>query len=69
MRIVRLYSFHVSFLMYSPYIVQKSEFLQFCIDLNKKRKSVKAIYIYSSESCHYTLSENYMVYWCLRHRS
>ena len=27
-------------------------------DLSKKSKSVKAVYIYASESCHYTLSEN-----------
>ena len=32
--------------------------LQFCADLSKKPKSVKAIYIYASESSHYTLSEN-----------
>ena len=41
---------------------EKVHFLQFCADLSKKSKSVKAIYIYASESSHYTLSENAMVY-------
>ena len=40
---------------------KKVYFLQFWADLNKKPKSVKAIYIYGSESSHYTLSENYMI--------
>ena len=39
---------------------KKVHFLQFCADLSKKSKSVKAIYIYASESSHYTLSENVM---------
>ena len=30
---------------------------------------MKAIYTYASESSYYTLSENDMVYKCLRHRS
>ena len=37
-------------------------FLEFCADLSKKPKSVKPIYIYVSESPHYTLSENDLVY-------
>ena len=38
--------------------------------LSKKyRKSVKAIYIYASESSRYTLSENAMIYRGLSHRS
>ena len=37
---------------------KKVHFLQSCADLSKKPKSVKAIYIYASESSHYTLSEN-----------
>ena len=41
---------------------KKVNFLQFYADLNKKSKSVKAIYIYASESSYYTLSENGMVY-------
>ena len=48
---------------------KKGHFLQFCADLSKKSKSVKAIYIYASESSHYTLSENAMVYRSLSHRS
>ena len=39
---------HVSFLIHGPKIVQKSSFLQFCADLSKKPKSVKAIYINAS---------------------
>ena len=34
---------------------KKVHFLQFCGDLSKKSKSVKAIYIYASEIYHYTL--------------
>ena len=41
---------------------KKGHFLQYCADLSKKSKSVKSIYIYASESSHYTLSENVMVY-------
>ena len=38
---------------------KKVRFLQFCADLSKSRsKSVEAIYIYVSESSHYSLSEN-----------
>ena len=48
---------------------KKGHFLQFCADLSKKSKSVKAIYIYASESSHYTLSQNAIVYRGLRHRS
>ena len=48
---------------------KKSVFLQFCADLSKKSKSVKVIYIYVSESSHYALSENGMVYRGPRHRS
>ena len=32
-----------------------------------QQKSIEAIYIYASESSHYTLSENAMVYRCLSH--
>ena len=48
---------------------KEGDFLQFCADLNKKYKSVKAIYTYASESSHYTLSENAMVYRGLSHGS
>ena len=42
---------------------KKGHFLQFCVDFSKKPKSFKAyIYIYASESSHYSLSENDMVY-------
>ena len=47
----------------------KRHFMLFCADLSKKTKSVKAIYIYASESSHYTLSENDMVYRGLNHGS
>ena len=39
----------------------KVPFLQFCADLSKKSKSVKAIYIYASERYPYALSENGIV--------
>ena len=48
---------------------KKVHFLEFCANLNKKCKSVKAIYIYASESSHYTFSENGMVYMNPSHRS
>ena len=44
-------------------------FLQFCADLSQKLKSVKAVYIYGSESFYYSLSENDMAYRGLSHRS
>ena len=38
-------------------LFKKEHFLQFCADISKKSKSVKAIYIYAPpESSHYTLS-------------
>ena len=37
---------------------KKVHFLQFCADLSKKPKSVKAKYIHAGESYHYTLSED-----------
>ena len=46
---------------------KKVHFLQFCADLSKK--SVEVIYIYASESSHYTLSENVMIFGGLSHRS
>ena len=39
---------------------KKVHFSQFCADLSQKSKSVKVIYIYASESSHYSLSENDM---------
>ena len=41
---------------------KKVHFLQFCADLSKKPKPVKAIYMYWPESSQYTLSENDIVY-------
>ena len=37
---------------------KKVHLLQFCADLSMKPKSVKAIYIYVSESSHYTFLDN-----------
>ena len=48
---------------------RKVHFLQIYADLSKKSKSVEAINIYASESSHYTLSENAMIYRGLSHRS
>ena len=41
---------------------KKVHFLQFCADLSKKSKSIKAIYKYVSERSQYALSENGIVY-------
>ena len=41
---------------------KKVHFLHIFADHNKKSKFVKAANIYASESSHYTLSENDMVY-------
>ena len=48
---------------------RKVHFLQFCADLNNKSKSVKTIYTYASESSHYTLPKNAIVYRDLSHLS
>ena len=48
---------------------KKVHFLQFCADLSKKSKSVEAIYIYASESTHFTYSENATISRSLSHRS
>ena len=64
-----LFSFHIFFLSYGLLFIQKAYFLQLCNYLSKKPKSVKAIFIYASESSFYTLSENDMVYSGLIHRS
>ena len=44
---------------------KKVYFLQFCAELSKKSKSVKAIYIYASERSRYALSENGIVYYAM----
>ena len=41
---------------------KKVHFLQFCADLNKMSKSIKAIYIYALERSRYALSENGIIY-------
>ena len=41
---------------------KKVYFLQFCSDLSKKSKAIRAIYIYAFERSHYPLSENGIVY-------
>ena len=65
-----LSSFYASFLSYGPKLSKKKVFLlQLCADLNKKSKSIKAIYIYTSESSLSILSENGMVYRGPSHRS
>ena len=43
-------------------LFKKMHFLQSSTNLSQKPKSVKAIYIYGSESSYYSLSENDMVY-------
>ena len=48
---------------------KKVHFLQICADFSKKSKFVKAIYIYASESSHFSLSENGMVHRGPSHRS
>ena len=47
---------------------KKVHFLQFCADLSKKSKSIKAIYIYASERSHYALSANGIVYYAITYR-
>ena len=44
---------------------KKVHFLQFCADLSKKSKSIKAICIYASERSRYALSENGIVYYAM----
>ena len=64
--VISLVSMFPSWLMVCK-LSKKVHFLQFCADLSKK--SVELIYIYASESSHYTLSENVMVCSGLSHRS
>ena len=66
--VICLLSMFPSWVM-APKLCKKVHFLQFCADLSKKPTSVKAIHIYVSESSHYTLSENYMVFMGLTNRS
>ena len=41
------------------------KFLQFCAELSKKSKSIKAIYIHASERSRYALSENGIFYYTM----
>ena len=66
--VIRLVSMFPSWAMACK-LSKKVHFQQFCADLSKTSKSVKAIYIYRSESFHYTLRENAMVYRGLSDRS
>ena len=47
---------------------KKVYFLQFCTDLNKKSRSIKAIYIYACGRSRYALSENSIVYHAMTYR-
>ena len=60
-RVICLVSMFPSWVMVCK-LSRNKHFLQFCADLSKKSKPVKTIYTYASESSHYTLSENDMVY-------
>ena len=44
---------------------KKVHFLQFCTDLSKKSKSIKAIYIYAAGRSRYALSENGIIYYAM----
>ena len=44
---------------------KKVPFLQFCADFSKKSKSVKVIYIYTSENSCYAISESSIVYYAM----
>ena len=44
---------------------KKVNFLQFCADLSKKSKSIKAIYIHASERSRHALSGNGIVYYAM----
>ena len=44
---------------------KKVHCLQFCADLNKKSKSIKAIYIFAPERSRYAFSENGFVHYAM----
>ena len=44
---------------------QKVHFLEFCVDIGKKSKSIREIYIYASERFCYALSENGIAYFAM----
>ena len=67
--VICLVSMFLSWVMVCK-LSKKVHFLQFCANLSKKYKSAEAIYIYASESSHYTLWEMlwYMVVWATVHK-
>ena len=67
-RVISLVSMFPSWVMVRK-LSKKVYFLEFCADLSKKSKFIKAIYIYAFESSLSTLSENGMVYRGPSHRS
>ena len=46
-------------------LYKKVHFLQLCVDLSRKSKSTKVIYIYASERLCYALSVNRIVYYAM----
>ena len=63
-RVISLVSMFPSWVMVFK-LSKKVYFLEFCADLSKKSKFIKAIYIYASESSSYELSENGIVYYAM----
>ena len=66
--VICLVSMFLSWLMVCK-LSKKVHFLQFCGNLSKNYKSAEAIYMYASESSHYTLWKNAMMYGGMSHRS
>ena len=64
-RVICLFPMFCSWVMVIK-LSKKWPFLQFCADLGKKSKSIKAIYIHASERSRFALD---MVYRSLSHRS
>ena len=59
--VICLVSMFTSWIMVCK-LSKKVHFFWFCANLSKKSKTIKAIYIYDSESSLSTLSENGMIY-------
>ena len=51
--------------LWSLNCLKKYIFLQFCANLSKKSKTIKAVYIYTSKRSRYTLSENGIAYYAM----
>ena len=64
-RFICLVSMFPSWLMVLKLSKKVPFFFQFCADLSKKSKSIKAIYIYTFERSPNTLSENGIVYYAM----